>query len=373
MEEEEDEEDQEEDEEMEESNSKGPRLMDLLNVDQDQQETSDAQPLSTFEKRQQKIAQQISELESEVIADKHWALGGEVNSRSRPKNSLLEETLDVDVALKPAPVITEEQTLTLEDVIKKRIVDKLFDDVERKVDLDSLKQKPFNPNKQDGAPDSKSSKSLAELYEEDYKKTTDTDATFKTDKEEALEKQHVEIEGLFKSLCTQLDALSNYFFTPKPAKPSLDITVDVPAIQIEEVMPSHVSSAQTLAPQEIFAPNTKPLKASEELTKEEKKRAHAAKKNSKSKARKQRDQTKKLIEKANPGMGNKHAKEKAMKELLGQSNVTIISNNKDFADKVNKTSKKKGGMGAKVIRHGTDMQLAKKKEGTGSSGSHLKL
>lgn len=50
---------------------------------------------------------------------------GEANSRSRPKNSLLEEDLEFERSggARAAPAVTEEKTTTLEGMIKKRIMD----------------------------------------------------------------------------------------------------------------------------------------------------------------------------------------------------------------------------------------------------------
>jgi U3 small nucleolar ribonucleoprotein component len=36
------------------------------------------------------------------------------------------------------------------------------------------------------------------------------------EKEDVLSQQHREIFDLFKSLCTKLDSLANFYYTPKP-------------------------------------------------------------------------------------------------------------------------------------------------------------
>lgn len=79
--------------------------------------------LSTHEKQQLALAKQIAELESEAIGPKDWTLLGEATSRARPENSLLEEDLDFEQVAKVVPVITEERVQSLEDMIKKRIID----------------------------------------------------------------------------------------------------------------------------------------------------------------------------------------------------------------------------------------------------------
>lgn len=48
---------------------------------------------------------------------------GEANAKSRPVNSLLEEDLDFEHRGKQVPVVTEETTKSLEEMIKKRILD----------------------------------------------------------------------------------------------------------------------------------------------------------------------------------------------------------------------------------------------------------
>lgn len=48
---------------------------------------------------------------------------GEATSRSRPVNSLLEEDLDFERAMKAVPVVTEESVNSLEGLVKKRIID----------------------------------------------------------------------------------------------------------------------------------------------------------------------------------------------------------------------------------------------------------
>jgi U3 small nucleolar ribonucleoprotein component len=55
-----------------------------------------------------------------------WTLQ-QVTAASRPKNSALEVDLDFEHNMRPAPVITEEVTATLEDMIKSRIIEVNFE------------------------------------------------------------------------------------------------------------------------------------------------------------------------------------------------------------------------------------------------------
>ncbi len=95
----------------------------------DDEEIPTTNPLSSHQKRQLLLSEQIASLEQENIGPKDWTLMGEVKARERPENGLLEEELDFESSGKVVPLITEERVMSLEEVIKKRILDvsaKLF-------------------------------------------------------------------------------------------------------------------------------------------------------------------------------------------------------------------------------------------------------
>ena len=92
----------------------------------DDDEKDGGEKQSAFEKQQSKIQKQIEQLEEELIKPKPWTLLGEASARNRPQNSLLEEDLEFDRAGKTVPIITVETTQSLEDMIKKRILDVSF-------------------------------------------------------------------------------------------------------------------------------------------------------------------------------------------------------------------------------------------------------
>ena len=101
----------------------------------------------------------------------------------------------------------------------------------------------------------KSKLGLGELYEREYlKKTTgfDREAHEKQTEEDAAKE---EMKQLFANLCSQLDALSNYHFAPRPVADEADVQnrEDVPAIAMEEVLPLHVSQSRGVAPEEVYA------------------------------------------------------------------------------------------------------------------------
>ncbi|KAI9330739.1 U3 small nucleolar ribonucleoprotein complex, subunit Mpp10, partial [Obelidium mucronatum] len=223
---------------------------DLFDLGDDEEDEDANRELSKFELEQKALADQIETLEAEAVAEKAWTMKGEVSGKVRPMNSLLEEDLEVEHASRPTPVITEETTKSLEDLIKSRIAESLFDDVERKI---APKEKSFDPNRRNIIDEQKSSKSLTDLYEQDYRKQAG--ATVKTAKDEAVENAHKEIDGLFKDLCMNLDALSNWHFTAKAPVAELEVVAapSVPALSIEEVIPAVVSDAVLAAPKEVYA------------------------------------------------------------------------------------------------------------------------
>lgn len=266
------------------------------------------EPKSSFEKRQEKMADKINDLEKDLLNEKSWQLSGEVTAQKRPENGLLEETLLFDHASRAAPVVTEETTLQLEDIIKQRIKDQSWDDVIRK---EKPKEDAFEYKKRLTLDHEKSKLSLAELYEQEYVKLNQKKA------EEEENPKHVEIQKLMDSLFLKLDALSNFHFTPKPSIPEVKIVSNLPAITMEEVAPVHVSDAALLAPEEVKE-KTKAgaLKADAEKTSTDKKRERRKKKLAKRIKLREKEKHQKLKEKINAQEGYKKLSKKAAAEKL---------------------------------------------------------
>ncbi|KAL6906049.1 hypothetical protein ACP4OV_003650 [Aristida adscensionis] len=229
---------------------------------------NDDQGLSTHEKDRLKMKAKIEQMEKAILEPSTWTMRGEITASSRPKNSALEVDLDFEHNVRPAPVITEEVTASLEEMIKKRIIEGHFDDVEKPSLLPS--KAPIEHKELD---ESKSKKGLAELYEEDYAQKAGL-APAPLSISDELKK---EANTLFKRICLKLDALSHFHFAPKPVIEDMSIQAHVPALAMEEIAPVAVSDAAMLAPEEIFE-GKGAVKEEAELTQAERKRRRAKKK-----------------------------------------------------------------------------------------------
>ncbi|KAK9747888.1 hypothetical protein RND81_02G021600 [Saponaria officinalis] len=240
----------------------------------DEQESDDGDEaqndknLSTHEKEHQKLQAKIKQMEEANLAAKDWTMQGEVTASKRPRDSALEVDLDFEHNVRPPPVITEEVTTSLEDMIKKRISEGHFDDVQKAPKLPSAA-----PKERKELDDNKSKKGLAEIYEEEYAKQTGIGTAPLSHNDELRN----EASGLFKALCLKLDALSHFHFAPKPVIEDMSIQTNVPALAMEEIASVAVSDAAMLAPEEVFA-GKGDIKEDTELTKEDRKKRRASKK-----------------------------------------------------------------------------------------------
>lgn len=289
--------------------------------------------LSSFEKQQIEIRKQIEQLENEAVAEKKWSLKGEVKAKDRPEDALLTEELEFDRTAKPVPVITSEVTESLEDMIRRRIQVSNFDDLQRRTLLD-ITRKSQRP--QFELSDVKSSKSLAEIYEDDYTRAEDESAL-----SEELQKAHSEISELYANLVYKLDVLSSVHFVPKPASTSLEIRVETPTISMEDAQPLYMSNASSLAPQEIYnvgkAEKDGEIRlkngvamSKEELTREDKNRLRRALKRKRSKA--------------NLPNVNKRSKRNDVVDTLSKAkNITVINQKGEKKDVSGKTKKSRSG------------------------------
>lgn len=243
--------------------------------------------LSTHEKQLLEQRAKIEEVERENLEAKSWTMQGEVNATKRPKNSALEVDLDWERNAKPPPVITEEVSQSIEELIMKRISEGHFDDVQKAPSLPSKA-----PREMKELDENQSKKGLGEIYADEYAQKTGLVSQALSFSDE----QKKEASVLFKKLCLKLDALSHFHFTPKPVIEDMSIQTNVPALAMEEIAPLAVSDAAMLAPEEVFS-GKGDIKEEAELTQEDRKRRRAHKKrkfkaeNAKRMAKKPREST----------------------------------------------------------------------------------
>ncbi|CCK71651.1 rRNA-processing protein MPP10 KNAG_0H02360 [Huiozyma naganishii CBS 8797] len=320
------EEDEEEDDNDEYVSAINSAKLDLFEEeDENEEEESDLSSkkdkLTSFERQQLEIQEQIALLEEEAVAEKKWALKGEVNAKNRPENALLTEDLEFERTAKPVPIITTEVTETLEEMIRRRIKDSNFDDLARRVAVD-LSKKQRKPAFE--LSDTKSSKSLAEIYENDYKGVKDDEEI-----SEELKKSHDEITEMFNDLNYKLDALSSAHFVPKPAQKTMEVRVNTAAITMEDAQPLTMSSASTLAPQEVYKVgksendaeirlNDGTVMARGELSREDKTRLRRAAKRKRSKQYAQQKQGQEPAQK-------RSKKDQVIETLSRAKNLTVIN------------------------------------------------
>ena len=164
-----------------------------------------------------------------ALDEKTWLLKGEASAKERPKNSVLEADVEFDHVAAPPPAVSEEMTARLEDVIKARVAEQRFDDVERVEPSTRDDRGRRTPTELD---DVKSKKGLGDIYADDYaaqKHLAKTGARLDEEKEDPVA---VEARALFAALAVKLDALSNFNFAPKPVVQEMQIKTDAPALQV---------------------------------------------------------------------------------------------------------------------------------------------
>jgi len=195
--------------------------------------------------------------------------------------------------------------MLLMTLLEKKIVEKQDDWRKMNVELDSNKSK----------------KSLAEIYEEEYQEKVEGHK-----KEDPLTIQQQRVLRKFRKLCETLDALSNVS-TVRKSKiiKNQSQKPDMPAIRMEEVTPTTVSSVSQLAPEEIFERHEME-QGTTEKTKEDRKRERKEKKSHRKRIQKQKSNVVGEVDKKSEEDIKKGSIEKAVKQIKesGDRNVKFV-------------------------------------------------
>lgn len=281
--------------------------------------------------------------EEAVSTEKPWQLKGEVAAIERPENALLEEDLDYDTVSKQAPIITEEVSKRLCDIIIQRIKDQAWDDVERKV---KPVENPYDYKKKLILDQEKSKLSLAQVYEEEYlKQKGDLEASKKApgmldnddmdmDKPEILDAIKVRMNALF----VQLDTLTHFHYTPQAVNAEVKVVRNLPTIAMEEVAPVAMSDATLLAPQEIVDKKRGEAIGASERTDTDKKRDLRLKKAKQRKQKHVRENKEKMLSKLHPGLATKYSKKAAQKAIEQAEKEGKVKTIKDKSKAVKSSS-----------------------------------
>ncbi|CAG8089005.1 unnamed protein product [Penicillium salamii] len=291
----------------------------------DMDESNDAGPKSSHEKQRARIADEIRRLEAANVAKKEWMVAGEARAVQRPVNSLIEEDLDFERIGKPVPVVTNETSEDIEELVKRRILAMEFDEVVRRRPGSETQQAGRKPRFE--LDDTKAQQGLAEMYETEHLKANDPN--FVDTKDRKLMREHAEITSLWNDVSAQLDTLCNWHYKPKIAQASINVVTDAPTIMMEEARPTAGGAAGGpvgLAPQEIYAPGDDGkvggevvLKNGASISKEEMSREEKAK---------NRRQNKKTQKKANADSSQqksgKAAEKQEMMSDLKKGGVKVI-------------------------------------------------
>lgn len=301
---------------------RGQITIDRLKDDLFAEEDGLHQDLSTHERRMASLQKEIEELESANVGPKDWVLMGEAGSRTRPQNSLLEEDLEFERVTKAVPLVTEEIVQALEERIKARILDGRFDDVIR---IRPIDDKPFLPSRFFELKDTKSTRSLAQIYENEFVAEQMGDVAG-DDRDGKLKKEHDEIEKIWESICGKLDALCNAHFIPKQPKAVISTVSNVSTTTLESSLPTTESTTTMLAPEEVFAPLSAEPRARSELTPAEKRALRGKERKSRKKSRDALDKAvDKFARKRSSATKNSKQKQSASESVVRRGKgITVI-------------------------------------------------
>lgn len=305
---------------MGEDNARALRRANLFDQGSDEDSEGDAEEQTPLERSRAHIRKTIESMEDAAVAKKPWELRGEVPADGRPKNSALDANFEHDIGFQNRAAFAPRSAEAIEEIIKQRIHDRLFDDVVRSLPQeyeDAKKSKKDIPEVSQEKP----TEGLAELYEKEYieqreKLSKAAEAANVVEKEEGPEETEMqkEVNKLFSRLCTKLDALTSLHFTPTQLTMPEEMTVkpNVPALAAEEAIPEAVSDAALLAPNEVHKAKKQDSHGDLEKNKVDRRRNRRATKKRLSSLTKERTVVQAQKEQADPILAEKRRAERAL-------------------------------------------------------------
>jgi len=190
-------------------------------------------------------AQRLSKLEQAQLAEKPWQMSGEVSGMRRPIDSLLEADLDFSQATRLVPTIAEEVTTSVDDMLRVRIKEQLWDDVIR---LAALEPRSFRAKPADLSTD-RSAIGLGDQYAADYEQEMLGHASAES---VSTDDVHRAVRQLFSKLSTRLDVMFSLYAVPKPHQIEATVRARFSTIHLEEATPTAMPAADAMAPEEIY-------------------------------------------------------------------------------------------------------------------------
>lgn len=150
-----------------------------------------------------------------------------------------------------------------------------------------------------------------------------------------LQDKYDEVGSLFDKVCRQLDALSHFYYQPKPVTKEAKITSvqteHVGSISLEDIVPVTESNGITVAPEEVCAKKhgrESRLLSKEELSSDDRQRMRRTKKSIDKKEKNMKKYEEKMVARLNPGMGNKYEKEKTLSIIRNDKRVLMSDDNR---------------------------------------------
>jgi U3 small nucleolar RNA-associated protein MPP10 len=230
--------------------------------------------------------------------------------RSRPRPLVTRTTCDPPRARAHAA----QTTASIEEIIKARIKDAMWDDVLRRSALQPSRYRP----KAAELSTEKSKLGLGEEYAKDYEQQMLGASSAESSERAAA---HEAVRLLFAKLGGRLDALFNFHSAPPPHKREATVRSAVAAVRMEEATPTAMADSEGLAPEEVYgARRGNALTTRTELSQAERKAQRRKKKRVRKRQSAERDESEALRAKLEPdGAAAKRREARAAEQALADA------------------------------------------------------